>query len=428
MPFFKAVIAGDEFAIKILVQSSADSINNRNEKGQTPLHVATLNGDPRIVAALLAGKPDVNAIDNQKNTALINAATEGNADVVDMILKNGANKNDRDDMGKTALIKATINGRFDVVDRLLKHRANIDDGDNDGITALMYAAMMDHSDIVDLLLNAGANKHIGDRFGTTALMHAAINGNANVVDLLLHAGVNKNVVDQTGSTALELATANDHIDVIIRLIRHQGFQQRLVGIIGRSSVPDRLKCPLSKQVMNEPVAASDGVVYDRESLFQLFQATTDTTVVSPITKATLSNEVLRFSTSIHVKQDIEAFVAEQVEADSMTTLAATHGIFNLDKHQHRPMKTTCSDVFNRLKCPISLELMADPVATPDGFIYERASLSQLFQTSANSTAISPMTRMKLSEEVLNFATSKYVKEDIDAFAAENEKQRMIWPL
>jgi len=106
----------------------------------------------------------------------------------------------------------------------------------------------------------------------------------------------------------------------------------------------------------------------------------------------------------------------------MATLVALHGVFNLDKHPHRPIKTECSDLSNRLICPISREVMTDPVATPDGFLYDRKSLVQLFSSTTNPTAISPMTRTELNSRVLNFATSKYVKEDIDAFAAEKEKQ------
>jgi len=47
-------------------------------------------------------------------------------------------------------------------------------------------------------------------------------------------------------------------------------------------------------------------------------------------------------------------------------------------------------------CPITQEVMTDPVRAADGNVYDRASLVQWFATGKNT---SPLTNMEMAEEV-----------------------------
>jgi len=56
-----------------------------------------------LVKLLLAKGADVNAVDNQGNTALMLAANAGEFQIVDSLINGGANVNARNKEGRTAL-------------------------------------------------------------------------------------------------------------------------------------------------------------------------------------------------------------------------------------------------------------------------------------------------------------------------------------
>lgn len=94
---------------------------------------------------------------NPQTEALIQAAREGKADTVKALLSGqGADVNATDDNGNTALLEAARYGHDDVVRALLAAGANIKARDKDGKTALMLAVQGGHDDVVRALKQAGA--------------------------------------------------------------------------------------------------------------------------------------------------------------------------------------------------------------------------------------------------------------------------------
>jgi ankyrin repeat protein len=75
--------------------------------GATPLMAAAINGTPAPIKMLLAKGADINAKDQQGNTALIDAARLGNFDAVQTLIANHADVNARNAKGATALSEAT---------------------------------------------------------------------------------------------------------------------------------------------------------------------------------------------------------------------------------------------------------------------------------------------------------------------------------
>lgn len=98
----------------------------RNEKGETPLHVAAIRGDvPRAQRLLSLGHP-VKERDLAGWTPLHEAANHGHVEMVRALLKAGADANDpggRDCGGVTPLHDAASCGHFDVISVLLEHKA-----------------------------------------------------------------------------------------------------------------------------------------------------------------------------------------------------------------------------------------------------------------------------------------------------------------
>ena len=103
------------------------------------------------------------------------------------------------------------------VEILLNHGADINLQENNGCTALMYAARYSRTDssekTVKLLLNSGANVNLQQKNGFTALMFAAINSHTvsseKTVELLLDHGTDVNLQNNAGQNVLQMITMSD---------------------------------------------------------------------------------------------------------------------------------------------------------------------------------------------------------------------------
>ena len=145
-----------------------------------------------VVKRLLEAGADVNAKDNDGQTALMLASTNNRRDlrVASELLKAGADVNAKGNDGQTALMLASWVGK-EVVSELLKAGADVNAKDNDSWTALMLASRAGRTEVVDMLLKAGADMNAKDTHGQTALMLATTREHPKVVDLLLKAGAKR---------------------------------------------------------------------------------------------------------------------------------------------------------------------------------------------------------------------------------------------
>lgn len=91
--------------------------------------------------------------------ALLRASRTGNADTVKVLLAGpNADVNGVDDQGNTPLIEAARFGHDDVVTALLIAKADVKPKNNEGKTALMVASEGGHDETVKVLTQAGAGK------------------------------------------------------------------------------------------------------------------------------------------------------------------------------------------------------------------------------------------------------------------------------
>ena len=79
------------------------SVNDRNDRGATPLHIAAMGSlNPDVITALLRAGADVNARDEDGGTPLHAAASENsNPDVITALLEAGADGSTKNNDGKT---------------------------------------------------------------------------------------------------------------------------------------------------------------------------------------------------------------------------------------------------------------------------------------------------------------------------------------
>ena len=100
----------------------------RNEKGETPLHVACIEGNLKSVEKLINQGHKINIRDNCGWLPLHEASNHGHAEIVQLLISNGAlvsDGNGRGCDGTTPLHDACTNGHLSVIRTLLKADANV---------------------------------------------------------------------------------------------------------------------------------------------------------------------------------------------------------------------------------------------------------------------------------------------------------------
>lgn len=164
------------------------------------------SGSEKDVLKAIGRGADVNARDDEGNTALIFAVSERpNSRVVKVLLDNGADVNARNNDGLTALMFAAARTtRPDVITLLFNAGAEAEAALNNGWTALMFAAAVNPDPaVIQTLCQGRAQVNRRADEGMTALILAAErNPNADVVKELIRRGANVNECDQSGRTAL----------------------------------------------------------------------------------------------------------------------------------------------------------------------------------------------------------------------------------
>lgn len=101
-------------------------VNKRNERGETPLHVASIKGDTDRVSQLITQGADVNATDYAGWSGLHEACNRGFYGVSKLLIEAGADVNAKGLDNDTPLHDACINNHFKLVRLLLKCGAGVD--------------------------------------------------------------------------------------------------------------------------------------------------------------------------------------------------------------------------------------------------------------------------------------------------------------
>jgi ankyrin repeat protein len=110
-----------------------------------------------MLLALLACGVAKQVTRSPETDALLRAASMGNVDTVRTLLASpNVDVNGIDDQGNTALIQAARFGHDEVVTALLIAKADVKTKNNEGKTALMLAAEGGHDESVRMLTQAGA--------------------------------------------------------------------------------------------------------------------------------------------------------------------------------------------------------------------------------------------------------------------------------
>jgi ankyrin repeat protein len=207
--------------VLLTVPAIAASACNADEKGNTALMIASVNGHTEFVNALLACPTVVQsagAVDITGKTELMIASENGNN--TQILTVNDTNNN-------TALMLASKNGHTETVRTLLACPTVVQsagDVNTNGYTALMLASLNGYTETVVALLACPTVVQTAsavNEYGFTALILSSATGNAETVaallvcpTIVLSAGVSTNY----GLTALMFASTNGHAETVAALL------------------------------------------------------------------------------------------------------------------------------------------------------------------------------------------------------------------
>ena len=167
--FFVAIRRDDASTITALVARGFDP-NTLDPKGQNGLMMALAEPAPKAAQALLqVSKIDVNAHNRQGETPLMIASLNGELDLVRELIAKGADINKP---GWTPLHYAATRGHLEIMSLLLENSAYIDAASPNGTTPLMMAASYGTPAAVKLLLDEGADPTLKNQKGLNAINFA----------------------------------------------------------------------------------------------------------------------------------------------------------------------------------------------------------------------------------------------------------------
>lgn len=171
---FYAVGSGELTLVKKLLKQGL-SVNRKDEKTLTPLHVAAdskEDGSQMILLLLKAGA-NINARTDYGSTPLImSLQVYVHSNNAKILLENGADVHLTNEYNGYTPLHSAAEGRFEIVKMLLERGANPNPVGKDGNTPLMSAVSGRHLEIVDLLIASGADVNLRNNKGKTALQIA----------------------------------------------------------------------------------------------------------------------------------------------------------------------------------------------------------------------------------------------------------------
>ncbi len=228
-PLIMAARKGHLAIIKLLLEHEA-TIDMRDINGATALMNAVKNGNNIITAQYLIEQgADIHALDQRHNTPLIIATYQGNPKILQLLLDQGANINAKNNNGNTALIFIARRGHLQAAELLINRGADINAKNQKGGTAIREAAIQEQLEMAKLLILSGAE--YADR-----LPIYAKNGYLERVKILIEAGANINVKHpRDGRTALVNAAKKGYVD-IAKYLLNKGADSNSAGNDGWAAI------------------------------------------------------------------------------------------------------------------------------------------------------------------------------------------------
>ncbi|KAL8925462.1 MAG: hypothetical protein Q9172_002224 [Xanthocarpia lactea] len=195
---------------------------NSDPPVMTGIRLAALNGHSDILQKLLeSNASDLDATDENGDTALILGSEFGYAEVVRVLLEKGADANAQGGQYGNVLHVASEHGHSQVVQVLLDKGADINAQGKYYCNALQAASIGGYNQVVQMLLDKGADINAQGGVCGNALQAASRSGSNQVVQILLDKGADINAQGGLYGNALQAALSQGN-DQVVQMLRDHG--------------------------------------------------------------------------------------------------------------------------------------------------------------------------------------------------------------
>jgi ankyrin repeat protein len=209
-------------------------LDEKDDMGRAPLHLAVIAHSPEGVRDLIKRGADVDCTDDMGLKPLDWARIYNYREIAEILVRSAeafsqgtcsfldsnessddesrddekaldfgtVNTRKKDGMGRTPLHQAVIEGSLNGAAMLIERGADIDSQDRMGMTPLDWALFGNNLKMAELLINHGANVDYGDYSGLTPLHRAVIAGNPVITGFLLSHNARTDITDRDGKIAL----------------------------------------------------------------------------------------------------------------------------------------------------------------------------------------------------------------------------------
>lgn len=151
---------------------------------QTNIYDISRSGDLEALKNIYKQSPElINTTNNKGYSPLVLATYHGHTDAVDFLLDHGAEANTNSLYG-TPLMAAVVKGYYEISERILQSDVDVNGSDQNGTTALHYAVMYKNYNLTKLLVLYKANPLIKDNRGVTPLDYANMYKDKELQNLL----------------------------------------------------------------------------------------------------------------------------------------------------------------------------------------------------------------------------------------------------
>ena len=194
----------------------------------TYIHFCAYFGSRDVLKLLLdkqSDNMDIDQKDNEGNTPLHLASKNGYTTCVSLLILKGAKIDEANNAKRTPLFVAIKNAPEELIYHLIRAGADVNVEDHRILTPIFMAAIKGRDTLIPILVNNGANVDARNRFYQTPLMLACKAGNAAAARELLLSGASLDAKDKGRGDAFTMARNKKQDDALSVIVRaHKGAE------------------------------------------------------------------------------------------------------------------------------------------------------------------------------------------------------------
>lgn len=456
-----AAMGGHFLLVKWLVIKAHANPSEVDKRGHTAFLWAAMYGHLSIMKWLLnRGAANVNEHSLNGNTALLYSAGYGHVEAMDCLIQEyGASPEQRSWGGITLFIYAAINGFIPVMEKIFlqKGRSCLNERAERRMTAFLMQGRYGHLNAMKWLLAKDPSLiDQTDKYGTNIFLLAASFGQWDVMDFLIQTRAPVAVKrPQDGWGVFHLAVINGHLNILQRYYAIEGNRAYYSDYLGKTPLVLAIQYR-QYTIMNWLLESTPASLAEKNNcgqtpfLLAVQYGDLDTIRLLIRRGASLSEKfenttsVLMIAAQCHEEIDVVRWLIEQgldvneqnvsyqtalslavrykrikivdfllnVPSISYWTVFMSYHLATEEGYDCELIQVSLADHLTHMEaiaeeegvpipkryfCPITLQLMMDPVVGPDGHTYERRAITKCVQMNG----ISPLTRAEMTIGQLN---------------------------